>query len=162
MPSFMPIGLNLWALEGYRQTDRQSYFNNIDKTEALLFQTNYSFIQRNEPNMITHGSSDISFSINARYLGFFMSNNMSVDAHINNIGKSAYAALCRISAIRKHLTEKLKIENCTILIPKGNSYCRRKSSARGPRFKVSSEELSAKIDIPQRSPIQVQTKVEVA
>ena len=25
---------------------------------------------------------------------------------------------------------KMKIENCTILIPKGNSYCRRKSSAR--------------------------------
>ena len=55
-----------------------------------------------------------------------------------------------------------KNENCTILIPKGNSYCRRKSSAREPRFKVSSEGLSAEIDIPQRLPIQVQTKVEVA
>ena len=30
MPSFMPIGLKLWALEGYIGTDRQSYFNNID------------------------------------------------------------------------------------------------------------------------------------
>ena len=58
--------------------------------------------------------------------------------------------------------KKKKNENCTILIPKGNSYCRRKSSARGPWFKVSSEGLSAEIDIPQRSPIQVQTKVEVA
>ena len=55
-----------------------------------------------------------------------------------------------------------KNENCTILIPKGNSYCRRKSSARGPRLKVSSEGLSAEIDIPQRSPIQVQTKADVA
>ena len=27
-----------------------------------------------------------------------------------------------------------KNENCTISIPKGNSYCRRNSSARGPRF----------------------------
>ena len=53
-------------------------------------------------------------------------------------------------------------ENCTILIPKGNSYCRRKSSARGPRFKVSFKGLSAEIDIPQRSPIQVETKVKVA
>ena len=53
-------------------------------------------------------------------------------------------------------------ENCTILIPTGNSYCRRKSSARGPRFKVSSEGLLAEIDIPQRSPIQVQTKADVA
>ena len=58
-----------------------------------------------------------------------------------------------------------KNENCTILIPKGNSYCRRTSSARGPRFKVSSEDaegLSVEIDIPQWSPIQVQTKAEVA
>ena len=53
-------------------------------------------------------------------------------------------------------------ENCTILIPKGNSYCRHKSSARGPRVKVSSEGLSAEIDIPLRSPIQVQTKADVA
>ena len=30
MPSFMPIGLKLWALEGYKQTDRQCYFTNID------------------------------------------------------------------------------------------------------------------------------------
>ena len=41
-----------------------------------------------------------------------------------------------------------KNENCIILIPKGNSYCRNKSSAMGPRFKVSSEGLSAEIDIP--------------
>ena len=54
------------------------------------------------------------------------------------------------------------IENCTILIPKGNSYCRRNSSARGPRFKVSSEGLSAEIDIPLQSPIHVQTKADVA
>ena len=30
MPSLMPIGPKLWALEGYTQTDRQSYFNDID------------------------------------------------------------------------------------------------------------------------------------
>ena len=53
-------------------------------------------------------------------------------------------------------------ENCTILIPKGNSYCRRKSSARGPRLKVSSKGLSAEIDTPIQSPIQVQTKFEAA
>ena len=49
-----------------------------------------------------------------------------------------------------------------ISIPKENSYCRRKCSARGPRFKVSSKGLSAEIDILQRSPIQVQTKADVA
>ena len=44
-----------------------------------------------------------------------------------------------------HTENDLKIEkkneNCTMLIPKGNSYCRRKSSTKGPRFKVSSEGL---------------------
>ena len=66
---------------------------------------------------------------------------------------------CKSTELKKN--EK-KNENCTILIPKRNSYCCRKSSARGPRFKVSSEGLSAEIDIPQRSPIQVQTKADGA
>ena len=64
--------------------------------------------------------------------------------------------------VNNDFTEKNENENCTILIPEGNSYCRRKSSARGPRFKVSSEGLSAEIDIPQQSSIQVQTKADVA
>ena len=40
---------------------------------------------------------------------------------------------------------KMKIEDCTILIPNGNSY--RKSSVRGSWFKVSSEGLSIEIYI---------------
>ena len=43
------------------------------------------------------------------------------------------------------IEKKKKKENCTILISKGNSYCRRKSSVRGRRFKVSSEGLSAEL-----------------
>ena len=57
---------------------------------------------------------------------------------------------------------ELKIENWTIIIPKGNSYCYRKSTARGPPFKVSSEGLSEEIDLLLRSPIQVQTKSDDA
>ena len=60
------------------------------------------------------------------------------------------------------LVMKNEIENCTILISKGNSYCRRKSSARGPRFKVSSKGLSAESDILLQSPIHVQTKADFA
>ena len=55
--------------------------------------------------------------------------------------------------------KKIENENCTILIPEGNSYCRLKSSARGPRFKVLSERLSIEIDILIRSPIQVLTEI---
>ena len=40
MPSFMSIELKLWALEGYRQTnkqtDRQSYSNYIDSHQSFL------------------------------------------------------------------------------------------------------------------------------
>ena len=54
-----------------------------------------------------------------------------------------------------------KIENCTILIPSGNSYCRRKSSAKDLGL-VSSEGLSPETDILIRSPIQVLTKTDVA
>ena len=53
-------------------------------------------------------------------------------------------------------------ENGTKLILKGNSYRRRKSIARGPRSKVSSEGLSTEIDILLRSPIQVLSKTDVA
>ena len=54
----------------------------------------------------------LNFSQNARNLGFIMSENVSSDAHINSICRSAYAALRRISAIRKYLT----IHATTVLI----------------------------------------------
>ena len=85
---------------------------NEDKTEALLIQTNTSFKLIDEPELITIGSSNIPFSTNARNLGFILSNNMSVDVHINNVCRSAYAALRRISAIRQYLT----VQATTILI----------------------------------------------
>ena len=62
----------------------------------------------------------------------------------------------------KKLKIEKKNENYTILISKGNPYYRRKSSARGPRFNVSSEGLSTEIDILIRSPIQVPTEADVA
>ena len=55
-----------------------------------------------------------------------------------------------------------KHENCTIIIRKGNSYFRRKSSIRGPRFKVSSEGLSTEINILIFPPIQAKTEADVA
>ena len=61
--------------------------------------------------------------------------------------------------MKKKKKKKKKIY--TKLIQKGNSYWRRKSSAK-PWSKVSSEGLSTKIDILIRSPIQVQTEADVA
>ena len=52
-------------------------------------------------------------------------------------------------------------EKCTTLLPKGNSYCCRKSNVRGPRFKIASEGLSTEIDILVQSTIQVPTEADV-
>ena len=77
---------------------------NENKTEAILFHSSNSFDKHIKPSSISIGSSVIPFSQNVRNLGFIMSENVSSDAHINSICKSAYAALRRISAIRKYLT----------------------------------------------------------
>ena len=73
------------------------------------------------------------------------------------------AQILRFNYSVSRWTTKMHSENknCTILIHKGNLYCRRKISARGPRFKVSSEGLLAEIGIPLQSPIQVETKTDV-
>ena len=55
-----------------------------------------------------------------------------------------------------------KDENCTILIPKGNSFYRNKSSSRGPQFKVSSEGLSTEMYILIQSPIKIIIGANVA
>ena len=64
----------------------------------------------------------------------------------------------------RNVDNETENENCTKLIPEGNSYYHRKSSASGPRYKVSPEGLSTEIDILLRSPIQilVLTEVDVA
>ena len=61
----------------------------------------------------------------------------------------------------KKRKEKLN-ENCTLLISKGNSYCRHKSTARDPWFKVSFEGLSREIDILIQSSIKIQAEVDVS
>ena len=77
---------------------------NDEKTEALLIHSKSSFSNLDQPSSILIGSSDIPFSKTTRNLGYIMTDDMSSDAHINFICRSAYGALRRISAIRKYLT----------------------------------------------------------
>ena len=58
---------------------------------------------------------------------------------------------------KKKKKKKKKIENCTILIPKGNSYCRCKSSAEDLSLKSHPKEYQQKL-----TPIYVPTKADVA
>ena len=87
--------------------------------------------------------------------------NTHLQPDIRNILSSQINATLDIKIASILLISSIEIENGTISILKEMSYCRRKSSASGPRFKVSFEGLSAEIDIPLRSPIQVQPKADV-
>ena len=78
---------------------------NDDKTEALLVHSSRSFSSStSKPTSILVYSSSITFTSSARNLGFILSDDMTVDAHITYICRSAYAALRQISAIRQNLT----------------------------------------------------------
>ena len=91
---------------------------NDDKTEALLFHTSRSFSATvPKPSSIMVCSSSVSFSSTARNLGFILSDDMTVDAHISHICRSAYAALRQISSIRQYLTlEATKTLVCSLVL----------------------------------------------
>ena len=77
---------------------------NDDKTEVLLIQTKTSFKSCEKPSSIHVGNVEVSFSASARNLGYFISDNMSIDAHVTNVCRSAYFAIRQISSIRRFLT----------------------------------------------------------
>ena len=54
-----------------------------------------------QPTSLRVGTADIPFMTCARNLGFRISDNMSLDKQISNVGRSAYV---EISSIRQYLT----------------------------------------------------------
>ena len=89
---------------------------NDEKTEALLFHTKKSFTSISKPDSIMVGTSNISFSSSARNLGYIISDDMSLDAHISNICRTAYIAIRQISSIRQYLTlHATKIQSGALL-----------------------------------------------
>ena len=77
---------------------------NDDKTEAILFHSKQSFSSDTAPSSVTVGNSQISLSNSARNLGFMISDDMSLNAHISHICCTAYIAIRQISSIRRFLT----------------------------------------------------------
>ena len=76
---------------------------NDDKTEALLIHSTHSSLSVDLPSTIRVGRSDISFSSSARNLGFIITNTMSMEKHVSQTCRSAYAALRQISTIRTYI-----------------------------------------------------------
>lgn len=77
---------------------------NDDKTEVLLVHNTRSFKCCSKPDSVRVGDIDISFAHSARNLGFILSDDMSLDAHVTNICRAAYIAIRQISCIRQFLT----------------------------------------------------------
>ena len=96
---------------------------NDDKTEALLIHTRHSFTRTPKPSSLLVCSSDIPFSSSARNLGFILSDDMTVDAHITHISRSAYAALRQISSIRHNLTLHATVTLICSLVLSRLDYC---------------------------------------
>ena len=90
-------GIRGWMLENKLKL-------NDEKTEAILFHTKSSFSSDREPSSISVGSSDIAFSNSARNLGYIISDDMTLNAHISHTCRTAYTAIRQISSIRKFLT----------------------------------------------------------
>ena len=77
---------------------------NDGKTEALLIKSNRTSFANAQHASLRVDSADIPFTTCARNLGFFISDNVSLDKHISNVCRSAYVEIRRISSICKYLT----------------------------------------------------------
>ena len=96
---------------------------NDDKTEAILFHTNKSFSDNSKPDSIVVGNSSIYFSPSARNLGYIITQDMSLDAHISHICRTAYIAIRQISSIRHYLSlHATKILVCSFVLSRLD-YC---------------------------------------
>ena len=125
---------------------------NDDKTEALLIHTSRSFTTSPQPSSIQVCSSDITFASSARNLGFILSDDLTVDAHISQICKSAYAALRQISSIRQYLTlSATKILICSLVLSRLDyansllSNCPKNTIAKLQKIQNASARLTLKL-----------------
>ena len=96
---------------------------NDDKTELLLIHSNHKTLSKELPSSIIIGNSNISFSKNAKNLGITLSDTLSLETHVNNTCRSAYAELRKIANIRPYLTlHATKILVCALVLSKLD-YC---------------------------------------
>ena len=77
---------------------------NNDKTESILIKSDRIILLYSASTSIQAGNFDIPFITNARNLGITISSNTTMDKHVTNICRSAYAELQRISSIHHLLT----------------------------------------------------------
>ena len=77
---------------------------NNGKTDALLLRSSSRSFSAGKPTTISVCGCEMPFSSSARNLGFYIRDDMSVELHIENVCRSAYSELRRISIIRHLLS----------------------------------------------------------
>ena len=75
-----------------------------DKTESILIKSDRIMLPDSAPTSIRVGNSDVPFASHARNLGITISSSTTMDKHVTNICRSAYAELRCISSIHHLLT----------------------------------------------------------
>ena len=97
---------------------------NEDKTEVLLIHSQYKNLPDTCPNSMIIGDSEmIKFSKEARNLGVVFSDTLDMNRHINNICRSAYCELRKISSVRHLLSfEDTQTLICSYVLSKLD-YC---------------------------------------
>ena len=95
---------------------------NDEKTECLLIRPN-KCTQNINCTSLSFGHNVISFSTTAKNLGFHFTDDMRIDAHVQDICRKAYIDIRRISSIRQHLSiDATKTLLSAFVLPKSD-YC---------------------------------------
>jgi hypothetical protein len=95
---------------------------NDDKTEILILGTKTKLQQTNTQSM-TFFNCTIPFAKSARNLGVYLDCHLTMDTHINQLCKSLYFHLRRISRIRQYLTTDAANKLAVSLILSRLDYC---------------------------------------
>jgi hypothetical protein len=95
---------------------------NDDKTEILMLGTKTKLQQTNTQSM-TFFNCTIPFAKSARNLGVYLDSHLTMDTHINQLCKSLYFHLRRISRIRQYLTTDAANKLAVSLILSRLDYC---------------------------------------
>ena len=90
------FNVKYWMIENKLQL-------NDEKTECLLIRPN-KCTQNLNCTSLSFGHNVISFSTTAKNLGFHFTEDMRIDAHVENICRKAYIDIRRISSIRHLLS----------------------------------------------------------
>ena len=96
---------------------------NDEKTEVILFHSKHKKLPQSCPNSVIIGKTEVTFSKQVRNLGVTFTDSFDMNVHINNICRSAYCELRKISSVRHLLTTDATINLVCCYVLSKLDYC---------------------------------------